>query len=326
MQKTVLTVIITLVFTFSSTSNVFGMMASYFGEPDDLWYTVTPEEPFRQIGYYNVPELKKYELSSQIYQNDQTFFNISYEDHSHELSIPEWGIDLYSDIMDINASYLFDSGIFIGLEHNRHLNIENTMESTATWDTNNITFISPGFRYNYSQNSYVAFSVDILDDEEETETYGYEFNLKHFQDKIYWETNIYHYLSDYSNHDTNINCQLNYQFSNQLVGGISSYFYQNDYLDDSFYAGFTWTPQPLIINFRYNYQSSDTNSQSLYAIYQANQNIGLGLQLYKSSEIPKTSYSYTLRSRIGNGHIKISYHPHYDNFLENYSLVYYQRI
>lgn len=324
MKKTTFSILIVLILSLSVTSNVFGMWAYHFGAPDDQWYTVTPEKSSRQIKFYSYPDGPDFTqngILGEVYRNDQTFFNVSYE-HSY-LNFPNISHEERSNI-DLNASYLFNSGLFFGISQNHYrLSIEEYWG--GSWKNaykfhRTSTYYSPGYRYNFNEHSYAAFSMDIRDDEQSTATVGYEFLLKHYTDNFYFRSRIYHYQSS----NTYIYNLLNYQFSNQLVGGINTTLNKSLQLDNCS-AGFTWTAQPFIVNFETNHSDSGDNSQYLYSLYQINPNLGCGLQLIKYPHNSNPDYSFVLSTQLPQGKLRFFYSPKQDDYRKYYSIVYYQQ-
>lgn len=329
MKKTTFSILIVLILSLSVTSNVFGMAAHCSGSPDDQWYTVTPEKPCRQISFYRHPDVNQVGIFGEVFQNAQTFFNVSYG-HSYEHSYFNFSdiIDKESSNIDLNASYLFNSGLFFGISYYQNcysveVNQDGFWKNVLKYHYTS-TYYTPGYRYNFNEHSYAALSMDILDDDQTTKTVSYEFLLKHYTSNLYYSSRVYHYLSSDQSSNTYIDNLLNYQFSNQFVGGIDTTLNKSLQLDNCS-AGFTWTTQPFIVNFETIHYGSGANSQFFYSFYQISPNFGFGLQLLKYPHNPNPDCNFTLSAQLPQGKLRFYYSPKQDHQMKHYSLVYYQQ-
>lgn len=126
-----------------STSS-FGAVHPYGMADTDTWYSIEPDSPFAEFFYLRPnTDTNTYIVLGQFYQNDQTFF------------APEYHSSDPQSLTEVEGSYLFDFGLFMGLDY-QNLNITPLGSGSSLQ-------ISPGYRWNLDdKNNYVAVSFDYI--------------------------------------------------------------------------------------------------------------------------------------------------------------------
>ncbi len=232
-------------------SSPFQLGDSWYTKTDS-WYSINNEKP--KVNIYAKKISPDFSIAGgEYYQNDQTFFDLFSQDINK------------SNLTYLGGSYLFDSGLFVGLNYLKTATITETL-------------LSPGYRFKLKDNGYLALSFDYLaiDDSDIHDIVSYDVNFKLFPKKmkIYGEI----YLPKEGN-DTVVNLGANYEVSKGLVVGAD---YMSQGSQDAYSAGLTYKVQSLIIdaalgkNFTQNYYqfaaTENLKNFSMGALYQKYQN------------------------------------------------------
>ncbi len=232
-------------------SSPFQLGNSWYTKTDS-WYSINNDKPKVNIYAKNIsPNFSI--AGGEYYQNDQTFIDLFFQDVNK------------SNMTYFGGSYLWDSGLFVGL---------NYLKTATTSET----LLSPGYRFTLKDHGYLALSFDYLanDDSDIHDIVSYDVNFKLFPKKmkIYGEICL-----PKEGNDTIVNLGANYEVRKGLVVGAD---YMSQGSQDAYSAGLTYKAQSLIIdaalgeNFTQNYYqfaaTENLKNFSIGALYQKYQN------------------------------------------------------
>lgn len=159
----------------------------------DTWFSVEPEEPYINFGYYKEYENAASTWGLNYYQNDLSFFGFRHV-----------RVNSYSGDV-LKGSFLNESGIFIGFERFIGDAFDSIYEQTR---------ISPGYRFKLGESNYLAYSLDY--DATNSEVMGHDLDLLLAGDnfKLTGETTYW------DGYDPLLNINLNYQISDEMTIGL----------------------------------------------------------------------------------------------------------
>jgi hypothetical protein len=183
-DENILGILLMMGLVFLGSAGTLGAVRSS-GErfPTDTWYSVTPQESYWQLFCNKYTHHDTYFTGGELYQNDQTFLQV--------YSGNVYGI---FENMGLAASYLFDSGFFIGL-------------SDLKMNGSNQTTISPGYRFSLNENSYAALSLDYTSALNTNKVTGYELDLQYYLDNAKLRARIYNPVSGDNTVDVGVRLQ-----------------------------------------------------------------------------------------------------------------------
>jgi hypothetical protein len=264
------------VHNWTSDFNFYPMMEADIHAADpitrmDTWYTITPAQSnFQAVGVlssdYNV-------LGGEYYLNDQTFASL--------ISFPEDTVLL--------GSYLFKNNFFLGFMY------ENS-------DKGVFTLISPGYRFGWGEDGYIALSAELHSIEDEETYYNFDLDAIYFGDNLKFFGQLY---SQDRNGITFYDLGLNYQFSETLTGGV---FYNGDSNENStLSAGLTWIGSFMLLDASVSSDDDDDSLVKLSAMFNANQNLVIGAQINNYSDDDSIYYLKARYSMKNDVAIKFVY-------------------
>ncbi len=185
----------------------------------DNWYSVTPETSYFEL-YYNDRNFAR--LGVEGYANEQTFINVQTKSGNSEVNY-------------FAGSLLLNNGLFLG-------------GSYSGDSDNHIIYISPGFRLNLAEASFVALSCDYLTSDPNRygsyndEIIGYDVYYKYFVDDNVKLGGEVYFPKD---SDTFWWLGINIKPADDLVIGA---YYETQGDTNRYHGGFTFSPMPLIID------------------------------------------------------------------------------
>jgi hypothetical protein len=202
----------------------------------------------------------------------------------------------------LNGSYLFNTGFFAGIKYGTITNSGDKIEQTV---------FSPGYRYSFDDNSYIAFSVDYSDYINDTTTIGYDLDFRYYQDtyKISGEV--------YKDEGENATAELEtaFQFCDTFTAGLNL-TYNGSHTD--FMTGFTWNPNPVILDFIYGYDGY--HYMTINGMYYLTENFAAGLQVYDEEGYDDPRYGAILKLTSGDGHLALIFYPKNDSLGKEFQL------
>jgi hypothetical protein len=218
----------------------------------DTWFSIAPDTKRVKLIGGSIENVGS-GFAAEYYLNDQMFASVASLTNDGGL-----GTDSFTTV---KGSYLFGFGLFLGLEY-------------ATYDTDNYFVFSPGYRFNFGDDSYLAISADYFDGDGYSDMMGYEINAKYFTDNLKFYGGVYMPDENYDSTDLYLLLGVNFQVSDTVVIGLMYY----DEEDNSEYTlGFTWTLERFILDFKYYADDDDDTSYELGGMFLINEAIGVGL-------------------------------------------------
>lgn len=279
----------------------FGLMepllSSVTGNATDTWYSVAPD---KNVFKSNTSSMDNFLLLKGEYIiNDQTFVGLGY-------------LDLEDDtdpvtLTNLTGSYLFGMGLFIGLDY-------------FDFDVYNGYTISPGYRLDIDDASYLALSLDyqVASDEDFNEIVGYEIDYAYYGDKAKF------YLQYYSGTDEGLMGGDNayklggaFQVNDEVVLGLN-YMSVEDLSD--YDAGLTWTPDFMTLDFKFG-TIMEENYYDISGIYNLTEQIGLGIEYFSFDPINGERITLKFKYQDENSKFIFGYVPE-DTYPESFSLSY----
>jgi hypothetical protein len=192
----------------------------FMSDGSDTWYKVAPESKFKA---YTASADTMAFYGAEFTLNDQTFVTLN----STSMDGPP------IDMMEFKGSYLFDFGLFVGLDY-------VSVDGSPGLDPGYV--LSPGYRFNFGDESYVALSIDymILSDIDFEEIVGYDIDFVYTFDGGRFFAQ-YYLSTDESVFDGEAGFDLGatYQAGDELVIGFYYWAIEDT---DQYHAGLTWTP------------------------------------------------------------------------------------
>lgn len=185
----------------------------------DTWYSIEQDKPDVDAYARNAPPDFSV-IGGEYYQNDQTFGDLYFQKING------------SNLANFDGSYLFDSGLFVGLDYIK----VNQLSETTTF--------SPGYRFKIGDQGYAAISFDYVSDNflNTHNIVNYDLDFKLFPKKMM----IYGGISlPTAGNVTVINLNANYKVNKTLVVGAG---YLSQGSDNAYSAGFTYAIKSWIID------------------------------------------------------------------------------
>ncbi len=182
----------------------------------DNWYSVSQEKPNVQI-YFNDHGFSK--LGVKGYASEQTFFDVATKAGN-------------SDIDYFAGSFLFKNGFFLGGSYNGD-------------SKNHISYIAPGFRLSLNDAGFIALSCDYRTSNQadvDDKIVGYDVYYKYFVEDAAKIGGEVYFPKD---EDTYWWMGVNVKPADVLVVGA---YYETQGDANNYHGGFTFTPEPLIID------------------------------------------------------------------------------
>jgi hypothetical protein len=256
------------------------LMDDFSGPSFEGWYSIEKDSPsVTTRGLF--PE--NYDLYGfEYFQNDQTFANLTY------FSPDNGDSETY-----LKGSYLFENNFFVGLDYGTDGDVSHST-------------LSPGYRFNFGDDGYMAVSLDYAADDDyllyvDKGIIDYEITAKYYTDlsRIYGQIVI-------PNEDVVVTDKTffyvggAYKLSDNVVLGAN--FTNGPKLVLYPYYGLVWTDcttydlgatatfDKLGVELKYEVTSYDdlndeTNATSLNALYSFTDNIRAGLQATKQENV-----------------------------------------
>jgi hypothetical protein len=281
---------------FYSTSRMGAFVDTYAPKSLDTWYSITPVgKQLKLIG--GSINTWGSGVAADYYLNDQTFLSLA--------SLNSDGAS-FDNFSIMKGSYLFGFGFFVGLEY-------------GTSDNDyNYYLISPGYRFSFGDDSYLALSVDYVNDSDDySEIIGYELNSKYYTDMMKFYGQVY--FPDESASDTAYLLGVNFQVADAVVLGLK-YF---DIGDFSYYTlGFTWTMERFILDFEYFANNDDDSSYELGGMFMINEAFGIGLGYLDVDGAPDAQLSAKFKYVSDSNEFGLVFKPENDTWPQEYYLTY----
>lgn len=261
----------------------------------DSWYSITPKPKyvlFSGIASEGVTPGFYPQVNAKLYTNEQTFAEI-------------WGGN--NDKTSFKGTILTEPGFFLGMDYF----VDNLGEGS--------TMITPGFRYDFGKNWFIALSIDS--DVEDGDFYAIDLDYKYINDKIKLFSQLYNIESATSStleggyYD--IGCY--YKILPQLVIGAKLGSHADEYAHH--HIGLTWKPANLIVDFKYETDEQapeDINNVYASCMVNLDKNISLGLQVDNRSgwalgDIDHVIYYLKAKYNTNCGTFKLVYTPEFFN-------------
>jgi hypothetical protein len=272
------------VHSYQSNFMSWGMMDSFepsliFGSPIDTWFSVKPDETSFKAALYS-DDSGNIGIATY-YLNDFTFVELF-------LDSPDSG----DGITNPRGSYLFDFGLFIGLDYFNY--------SSALF------ILSPGYRFNLQDHGYVALSLDYTmePDSDYAEVTGYDLDAKYATDTVEFFAQYYSPTDKYPIADAFYDLGFNIKAGDELTWGFRYFRISSSTpLDGSiYYLGLTWDTDLLILDADVgsnNMGPSDATFYDVSAIFKFGNGFGLGLQYSSYEDDPNDQISIKFKY-IGN--------------------------
>lgn len=216
----------------------------------DTWYDITPNEPNFKISYFRVEDAISL-LYSEYYLNDQTFAMLAW-------AAPDDSTSVGSEL-GLSGSYLFNFGLFVGLEYFTL----DVIASPPGPPFDSAYNLSVGYSYSLGENSYVAFSVDYtsVPDVDFAEIVGYDVDLVYYFDtgRVYFQ----YYLPTDEGFlsDNGLDLGAAFQVADEVVVGFNYNAADDEYDYD---LGLTWNPEFMILDFQYG--ATEMDDEDFYAV------------------------------------------------------------
>jgi hypothetical protein len=262
----------------------------------DTWYSIAPTAPYWQAAYRHVGNMDVTTFFGEWYQKDQLFVSAKL-------------VDVTGGGTELRASYLFNFGLFLGLDY-----LSPDPGSNTTW-------FSPGFRFDLGDDSYLALSADYYSSASVDEIRNYDLDLKYYTEMMFVFAEINATKSAYTNYDFG----LNYQVNDLWVLGAKLYFQGNH---TGYMAGFTLTTDPAIVDFTYSNDSASDSYYKIGAMFNLTDSIGLGFEYYTIG-VSGIDPDYTINFKYlinDNAKFKISYELENDSREAIYTLSYFAQL
>ncbi|MGE5606687.1 MAG: hypothetical protein ACM3YE_13485 [Bacteroidota bacterium] len=215
----------------------------------DSWYSIKPEQENLKVSYLNLGDSG--DFGARYFLNDQTF--ISY---------------ISGDTSYFSGSYLFDSGLFVGLTNIKDNDSDDADDST--------TYIYPGFRLNFGDNSYFLFKY-AAQTEDSDESF-FAVKVKHYGNNVYLKSSIIQ--PSRSGSDSIFNMGINYLATDALVVGLN---YTKIGPTSAFDMGCTLgnPNSAFIIDAQYGRYSDNENFYVFSGMYKIVDNLRIGAEYYQ---------------------------------------------
>lgn len=273
-------------FGYSTTHSLEGEWFSV-----DQWYGIGPTDPYAQVGYFSVSDVDVSQFLAEYYQNDQTFALVNGSDNGSNNATVFMG------------SYLFKVGFFIEL-------------GSFNSDSDDFTFLSPGYRFNLDDNSYASFQVDYAMTDIEDDIVGYELRLKYYQDTYKFTGQVY--IPDEG--DTYFNLGFAAKASDDVIIGLN---YADEGDLSAYSIGLTWDAPVVILDARYGVDEDEESLIEVSGMFKASDNLRVGLYVEQPESIDDLGYALQLRYLNDKANFQFQYFLENAPYLEMYRLLYY---
>jgi len=217
-------------------------------EVDTIW-SIDWDDPFYEFGINYNNNSDDFFAWGKYYLNDFTFA---------DLFVGE-------DYFNLNGSYLFDNGFFIG---------------GAFIDDNDqdCFIIAPGYRFSLGERSYVALGLNYFDYDDDEE-FAFDINSKLYFDDARLIANLL------IPEDSPIELYIEPTFKiseDVVVGGALGYLEDADE-ELAVAAGLTWQPENWIVDtiLAFNYNHADAYYFKVGGLYTFNNQFGIGADISK---------------------------------------------
>ena len=225
------------------------------GSASDTWYSINPDKNVIKGDVSSLEDVTL--LSGEYILDDQTFVGVS------NLSIEG------DELTEIRGSYLFDFGLFIGLDYFAY---------SAPPDTDlSLYIISPGYRLNINEQSYLALSLDygIDPDTDYSEVLGYDLDYAYYGETAKCYAQYYNWTPEGID-ATVYDLGAAFRVADEIVIGFN-YFRDEDSSD--YDAGLTWKPDFMTLDFMIGTILED-GFYAVSGIVNLTDNIGAGLEVF----------------------------------------------
>lgn len=289
-MKNILRLLIILLLLVFGSTGALGA-THHLGErlTTDTWYSITPINPYWQLFFNTRADSRAFSAGGEIFLDDQTFFWLnSSKVYRFELS-------------ELSGSYLFESGFFIGFDYYKTPN-------------SHVSLISPGYRFSFNEDSYLAFSLDYESSSDIHQVAGYDVDLCYYFKSAKLSGEVYRPKAG----DTSIYIEVAFSPAEGWVIGLD---YTN--IDNTYSAGFTYTHNPMIIDFQFYNEDDYDDSYKLSGMFDISEHCSLGLeyQKYNDSSDPKVTLKFKFAAN--NANLKLFYTPENDSWDTSYGIAWY---
>jgi hypothetical protein len=257
----------------------------------DTVYSIEKKEPYIR-GSITSFDSDATEFWGEYYLNDQTFANLAYINAN----------EADESLTYLKGSYLFDFGLFVGLDY-------------ITVDDENVFLLSPGYRYNFNDNGYIAFSIDYLDYDGYSEVSGYDFDWSYYSDKMKFVGQLYKFKEL---DDLIIDINYAYQISDQITAGVTATSVFDIVMDlgYTFNAGITWNVSNFILDLTYGNLFTEIDQTQYYLVgvmYNINDTFGAGIDFQTFDDYIDDIVSYKFKYVTDTTTFGLRYTPENDS-------------
>ncbi|HBE78074.1 MAG TPA: hypothetical protein DDW65_09895 [Firmicutes bacterium] len=286
---------------FVNWSTTQELLTIMFRPENDQWFDCSKPQPSLNIEAVHFPKSKSafgfpesQYLALNFSVNDQSFVSIAYTDLFKDQPMEK--------IEFVAGSYLFDCGLFLGLNdlHSRAGALDDVYDA------------SPGYRFNLNDNGYIALSCDYLDSGDDSDIGGYEADGMYYLKKAKLFGEIYQ--SDSSDGNDYYMLGANVALSDEMTMGMKIESINNSFEDQNVYqVGFTWSKNKVIVNSKFGKcYGYDFNYFAYGVTYSFNDNWNLGATCGKIENLTKDpGYALKLSYKTGLIHFSLIWDKDY---------------
>jgi hypothetical protein len=259
----------------------------------DSWFSIAPEKvKFKAFG--TAIDSDWGGIAAEYYLNDQTF-----------ASVASFSDDSNNSFYLLKGMYLFDFGLFLGLE--------NSQDDDAAQ-----TFFTLGYRFSFGDDNYLALSADYLDETDgDSAIFGYEISGRYYTDMMKFYGLIYAFNNDDS--DLFYLLGANFLISDSFIIGLELI---NNGSSSNYLAGFSWTLERFILDFEYGNNDNDESYYELGGMFLINEVFGIGLGYLDDSEIDDAQLSAKFKYVTDSSEFTFVFKPENDTYTQEYNLTY----
>jgi hypothetical protein len=231
----------------------------------DTWYSATPVKPFVKVTYYPVNNDPVTGDATSIYTefnlNDQTFFGMGSEQYE----------TAYVSITNFYFSYLFELGIFVGVDYYGFK--DHIYDNAYT--------VSLGYRQDLGEQGYLAVSADFL-----------SIPDADFQDVVSYDADfVYYFTRSYLFFQYFVPTEA-LELGIRIIGGdtvtLGLDYVEIDTLASLerrlYSAGLTWTPDFMIFDIQFGGDFEDASFYNLSLLFKAAESLHLGFEYLNENE------------------------------------------
>jgi hypothetical protein len=308
--KRILSPAIALSLLILTATVVLGAVHSNEGERfrTDTWYTVNPNVPYIQTGLnrwkssYTASDF----IWGEFYQNDHTFFTFAVQNFDYREAEP-------MEHSEICGSFLLHNGFFLGVS-----NLSDEYYSPSIFPPGS-TRISPGYRYSFHDNNYIALSLDYLNRDDHNDIFAYELNWRYYDAVKKLACDLYTIKDDHSY----FRGEAVFQLTDRLAGGFNL---ARELGLTKLDIGTTWNLDPFILDAQYTKDTDNDRVYSLNGMFNLSDRFGTGALYQKYDNIAEPQYTVFVKYATGHEKFKLAYSPQNGNWMQTYSVSYFMTL